>query len=154
MSQASSCSSQASPCLLRTCFGPKRQSSRSHSCAIPSCALTASRIAHGSHLATSQLLNTILSGRQCAKELLRKDIRHTESLCSRGPPCALPAAVEPHPTAKTGGVARWWRNKFSSKKTRKSTPSYTTLQVQPRGTSHLYLLLSLDMQHAFDCAYK
>lgn len=66
----------------------------------------------------------------------------------------MPAAVEPHPAAKTGGVARWWRNKFSSKKTRKSTPSYTTLQVQPRGTLHLYLQPSLDMKHAFDDAHK
>lgn len=39
------------------------------------------------------------------------------------------APAEPQAAAKSGGVARWWRNKFSSKKTRKSTPSYTSLQV-------------------------
>lgn len=39
------------------------------------------------------------------------------------------AVAVPAPAVKSGGVARWWRNKFSSKKTRKSTPSYTSLQV-------------------------
>ncbi|DBA94911.1 hypothetical protein WJX77_007238 [Trebouxia sp. C0004] len=44
-------------------------------------------------------------------------------------------AVEPQTATKTGGVARWWRNKFSSKKTRKSTPSYTALQSVPEDSS-------------------
>ncbi|KAL3163211.1 hypothetical protein ABBQ32_009613 [Trebouxia sp. C0010 RCD-2024] len=39
--------------------------------------------------------------------------------------------AEPVPAAKASGVARWWRNKFSSKKTRKSTPSYVSLQSVP-----------------------
>lgn len=44
-------------------------------------------------------------------------------------PLCFSAVAEPAPAVKAGGVARWWRNKFSSKKTRKSTPSYTSLQV-------------------------
>jgi len=102
-----------------------------HSCkSLTSCATNQPGMPDPGCLTSSEnVLDIALYDKQLMYSVMDLPLRHA--------PACMPAAVEPQTATKTGGVARWWRNKFSSKKTRKSTPSYTALQVLPSSPFHL-----------------